>query len=87
MLCQSVSGKVLRDRRGERYALVKGERYYFSQGGIRAALLDRLIALPEHGFWPDSLLALAIANGGRLATLDRGVMSLRGAEGAAELLV
>ena len=32
------------------------------------------------------LVALARANGGKLLTLDRGVMSLRGAEGVVELL-
>lgn len=32
------------------------------------------------------LLGLARANGGKLLTLDRGVLALRGAEGVAELL-
>lgn len=62
-------------------------------------LLSRIVALPEHQFWPDNLplgaaitagqllvghrqitdaylVGLARKNGGRLATLDRGVRIL-----------
>jgi hypothetical protein len=46
---------------------------------------------PEHEFWPDSLqlaeVARAIVNGGRLATVDRGALSLIGAKGNVELIV
>ena len=68
---------------------------------VRAALglLEEMVSLPEHEFWPDDLtlkeaipkdfpivsheqvtdaylLALAACRGGRVATLDRGMLAL-----------
>ena len=63
------------------------------------ALLEEIVSLPEHEFWPDDLtlkatipkdlpvmghqqvtdaylLALAAARGGKLSTLDRGILAL-----------
>ena len=73
------------------------------------AVLDEVIAMPDHGFWPDDLpvgeaieragtirghrqitdaylLGLAIVHKGVLATLDRGVLSLGGAQGHVEII-